>query len=216
MDLTPESTETPGHAVGGAEISALPDGWLSVRLATSKSALLARAWLTRSCPGVALLVGAPRFAPTLHGLGAHLAALGAGVLLAQPRDGLEATTALGALAGFARRLAPRARLVICAAGAAAQPAVRATARLDAEALLLLSPSSVDAPGNLRGRPLLVCGVENPAPRGLSGAWRVRYLAFPGADETLQEVRADLAASCLGFLTRGLGLGAVGGLDERGA
>ena len=133
------------------------------------------------------------------------------MLVAHPWAGLGPPAVASALSTFARARGVR-RLVLCGAGEACAAVLEAAGAVDAEAVLLFSPSAPEGAwpsDRLRGRPLLVCAPDRYP--GLARLVHARALTFAGAKARelglrmdLDEVRADLAASCVPFLLRSLG------------
>ncbi|MBI5545743.1 MAG: hypothetical protein HY901_17785 [Deltaproteobacteria bacterium] len=206
-----ESAETQPHLVGGAEISSLPDGSCSIRLATAQAPLLARAFLGDRAPAAVVLLGPAPFGDTMLDLCGRLAARGASALMCFPRPGAQAPAALRSTVAFLRGRGAR-RVAAVGAADSALAVLQDAAAIDLESVLLLGPREVpqDPPCDLtRGRPLVVCtGSDTVAVRRLSRLPHVTFLQFPGASETFEEVRSDLAAGCLPALLRSLGLTAV--------
>ena len=202
-------TQEPS-VVGRAELSALPDGSHALALATPEGPLLFRAFFARPSAGAVVLAGPPAFAEIFAEMALRFSAQGAACLVSLPRDAAEAERALAAGARWLRRTRPE-RLVLVGAADAAEAAMHCARPLDAEALLLLSPTSPPGPraqDELCGRPLIVAAGEDDAPaRAYAFLPHTRIHSFPLAGAALAQVQGDLLACCMPALAQALFPGA---------
>lgn len=219
MPFSPESPET--QPVGGAEISALPDGTCRIALATRDGRFGLRGLALSGFPTAAVLVGEACFLPTFLSLGRHLASAGVGALCL-PLDGVpgeRVEPGLRAARGFLASRGVR-RFALAAGGRATAAALAQAAPLGFEALALLSPSDESDPrdlARLRGRPLYV--FSTPDCRGADAlasagyAWLQRFEMGP-VSATFGEVLGDLAATLVPRLAADVGRHEEGGPDRQ--